>query len=304
VRWQQTPWGRILIGLVLSQGLFYGLWHLLEAVQALAGGSDAVRNVLILQGAQALSLFLGGVLAGGGQRHALALGAVVGVWNGVFAVLLKQNAAHGLTFVSVYSGPLLHAAIGAVGGAAGGLIWKPLPPADEPAVVRARKPPRPRVSPFAGRVAWVRVLVGTGLAVAGSLCATLILDKMLDLSAGHLGTTNELQDWLITLEIKALAVLVGGGLAGATTLNGAKQGLFVGLATALVLIAVPVTFGKSALSPVPVPLTGESRWFFFAGLTLVSSLGLALAGGWFGGQLFPPVVKWPRGRKFEQETMS
>src|SRR5689334_11318706 len=27
-RWQQTAWGRILIGLILAQGLFYGLRHL------------------------------------------------------------------------------------------------------------------------------------------------------------------------------------------------------------------------------------------------------------------------------------
>src|SRR5690348_11515271 len=32
--WQHTPWGRILIGLLLAQGLYYGLWHL---GQALAG---------------------------------------------------------------------------------------------------------------------------------------------------------------------------------------------------------------------------------------------------------------------------
>ena len=30
VRWQQTPWGRILIGLVLAQGLYFGLQHLLH----------------------------------------------------------------------------------------------------------------------------------------------------------------------------------------------------------------------------------------------------------------------------------
>src|SRR5215468_9170354 len=30
-QWQQTPWGRIFIGLLLAQGLYYGLRHLCTA---------------------------------------------------------------------------------------------------------------------------------------------------------------------------------------------------------------------------------------------------------------------------------
>src|SRR4051794_2598761 len=66
VSWQQTPWGRILIGLVLAQGLFYGLRHLLTGVlQATAEGPGDepwadVRHLLILQGAQMFTLLLGG----------------------------------------------------------------------------------------------------------------------------------------------------------------------------------------------------------------------------------------------------
>src|SRR5205814_3003383 len=29
--WQQTPWGRIAIGLILAQGIFHGLRHLCQA---------------------------------------------------------------------------------------------------------------------------------------------------------------------------------------------------------------------------------------------------------------------------------
>ena len=34
-RWQQTPWGRILIGLVLAQGLYFALYMLLGLLEVL-----------------------------------------------------------------------------------------------------------------------------------------------------------------------------------------------------------------------------------------------------------------------------
>src|SRR5687767_3558090 len=88
-RWQQTAWGRVLIGLILSQGLFYGLRRLTTGLQLATeeGGGEAmwsdVQNLLVLQGIQLLGVLIGGALAGGGQRSGLFLGAVVGAWNGV-----------------------------------------------------------------------------------------------------------------------------------------------------------------------------------------------------------------------------
>src|SRR5262245_47546147 len=73
-RWQQTTWGRILIGLIVCQGLFYGLRHLFTAgLLAIQGGTaqelwENVQNLLLLQGIQILGLVAGGMLAGGGQR--------------------------------------------------------------------------------------------------------------------------------------------------------------------------------------------------------------------------------------------
>jgi hypothetical protein len=296
LRWQQTPWGRILIGLVLAQGLFYGLRHLLTGVLLAANGGNAaevwntLQATLLLQATQVLSLVLGGILAGGGQRDGLVLGAVVGVWNGVLAVLLRQNPAQGaLSPIALVCQPLIHSAVAAVGGWIGGLIWKPLPSAT--AATQARKRPAPRKpSPLAGRIAWLRVAFGAGLAVAGTLSATLIFDKVLDLSAGRLGTSSDLQDRVITWEIKALAVLVGGALAGATTANGLKQGLVVGLGSGLILIAVQ---GQRA-----------TYWLEFAIFTLIGAVSLSLVGGWFGGQLFPPVVKVPRAQGIGPASLS
>src|ERR1700733_10684038 len=39
-QWQQTPWGKILIGLILAQGLSQGLRHLLTAGFLAGEGAD------------------------------------------------------------------------------------------------------------------------------------------------------------------------------------------------------------------------------------------------------------------------
>ena len=288
-RWQQTAWGRILIGLILAQGLFYGLRHLVTGI-LLASASEGpsepwedLRNLLILQGIQLFGLVVGGILAGGGQRSGLVLGAVVGAWNGVLSVLLRQNPAQELTVIGLYGQPLLQAAVGSLGGLFGSLIWKPIPSAVPTVLIPLRQTaPRRRSPLLAGRIFWVRVLVGALFAIVGALSATLIFQKVMDVSAGKLGTTHALQDRVITWEIKALALLVGGALAGASTPNGFKQGLVVAILSGVVLIGLQGPRTDSFLE--------------VAFYTTVSTFGLCIAGGWFGGQLFPPLVKMNRRR--------
>jgi hypothetical protein len=288
--WRQTPWGRILIGLLLAQGLFYGLRHLLTGVLLALQNEGtpvetwaALQGLVLVQGLQVFTLLLGGLLAGGGQRQGILLGAVVGVWNGVFSVLSQAVPGQALTAVALYGQPLIHTTFGAVGGWLGCMIWKPLPLPASPAASRLMRKlgaARRRVSLFAGRVAWFRVFLGAALAVAGSLSATLIFETVIKYSGDKLSASVELQDWLVTWEIKALAILFGGAVAGSTTSNGLKQGLCVGLVTTAVLLGVQANRNTPTL---------------FA-LTLISSLTLALAGGWFGSQLLPPVVPYKRSR--------
>src|SRR5262249_40438779 len=155
----QTPWGRILIALMLAQGMFYGLRHLLTGVLlGVSGAASAheawgsIHGLLLLQAAQMLSLVLAGLIAGGGQQHGMVQGAVVGSFTGARGALAGQPPAQGPPPVPVYARPLLHAASAAVGGWLGSLIWKPLPaqsgPGDAPAPRKGRAG-RKR-SPFAG----------------------------------------------------------------------------------------------------------------------------------------------------------
>src|SRR5262249_35039776 len=129
-RWQQTSWGRILIGLILSQGLFYGLRYLLTGVLLAYSARSAkdvwedVEHLVLWQAIEAFGIIAGGILAGGGQRKGLTFGAVVGASNGVLAVLFRQNPGHDLTLIGLCGQPLIHAALGALGGWVGSVIWK------------------------------------------------------------------------------------------------------------------------------------------------------------------------------------
>ncbi len=286
VPWRQQPWGRIFIGLVLAQGLFYGLRHLLTAGLLAVQEREAVElmwttasGVLLLQSVRMFSLLVGSVFAGAGQRSAAFLGAMVGAWNGVFSVLWLQGPAQALTPIALLGQPLLQAAIGAVGGWLGSSFWKPVPlttTADETPVPRKRPNfLRRNLTLFTGPIAWVRVSLGVILAVAGTLTAAVLFEKILDLSHGTLATTDEAQDRLITMEMKALALILGGALAGATTRNGLKQGFCVGLMASVILIGIEMNYVES--------------WFQLACYTVLAAFAFSLVGGWFGSQLFPPI---------------
>jgi hypothetical protein len=186
-----------------------------------------------------------------------------------------------LSAVALYGLPLVHAAVGSLGGWFGRAVWKPLPAVVPPGPAKpVRKPARRRSALFAGPVAWFRVVAGAALAVAGYLCAALLLRVVLQAGEGALASSGQLFDEIITWEIKALAVLAGGALAGANTANGLKQGLAVGILTSLVLAGLETR----------VP----DRWAEVAASLAVSSLCLGLVGGWFGSQLFPPVLPYKR----------
>jgi hypothetical protein len=287
-RWRQSAWGRVAIGLFLAQGLLYALRQLLAGLLlGLQGPGDPQETwatpagLVLLEGLRLATLLVGAVFAAGGHRQGLLLGSVVGAANAALTLLLQPGPAHAVSALEMYGQPLLQGAAGALGGWLGCLVWKPLPVhervAEPPKRQRARH--RRRLS-LGGRIAWLRVAVGTGIAVAGSLSAAALFDWAIDASAGRLGTTDEMQDRFIAWEIKALALLLGGTFAGATTFNGLKQGLAVGAASGAILLGI-----ETGRHPQGVQV---------AALTLVSTLTLSLAGGWFGGQLFPPVVKLRR----------
>jgi len=281
--WQQTPWGRLIVGLLLAQGVYFVLEHLSKAgllvvQEELADFWATLTWLVVRQALQAASVFAAGLLAGAGQRRGLLFGAVVGVWNAVFFILKDMVTGQSLNTIDLFGQPVLHVAFGALGGLVGSVIWRPLPLVTMPVQPRTPWPAIPvrkEDSTFSGPVAWARVLTGITVAVGGIFWVDVIRDSVVEASDGKLRIDTYVQAQLVTWEISALALFVGGALAGATTRNGSKQGFCVGIGTGTVLSGIRL----ASITPSPEMLM----------LTLASALALSLVGGWFGGNLLPPV---------------
>jgi hypothetical protein len=285
-RWQQTVLGRLLIGLILAQGLFYGLRHLLTGVLMAVQEAEIdlwadPRNVFLLFSIQLFAVFVGSIFSGSGQRYGAFLGLLVGVWNGVFASVMGQNVAGDAAAFGFLTQPLFQAGPGLIGGAIGSMVWRPI--VHSPATLlqpTSKKAGPPSAPMFAGPIAWGRVVFGCVAVVVASLYATKLFDKIIDLTGNKVGTGDDFQDMLITWELKAFLVLLGAVIAGASTRNGLKQGLLVGL------------FASSVLVGMQAPMT--QNLFRLVLLTGAGTVGLCLVGGWFGGQLFPQLMSRQR----------
>jgi hypothetical protein len=292
-QWQQTPWGKIIVGLILAQGLRFGLQHLLTA-GFLASGDDTdvwhtLWGIVLHHAVYAVSLIIGGALAGAGQRGGIVYGALIGLVSGIISLALQHQSGEPFSSVLVYAEPVIHLAIGALGGALGMLIWRPIPRIPE----LEGNTPTPMPLPtfgislnklFSGPVYFGRVCAGAFVIVVGVVWSKAIMEFLLRASSGTLTISSQLQAELVSMEIAALVALIGSSFAGATTRNGFKQGFCVGLAASMIVLGIQISGPK---------FTVESGVAMMSGIIVVS-----LVGGWFGGQLFPPLDPSKRKRRF------
>ncbi len=287
-QWQQTPWGRMGVGLVLAQGLGYGMQQLFTAGILASGEHSTVWSTLwglaLLHGLQGISLLVGGAISGAGQKRGVLYGSLVGILNGLIFLLVQKQTGE-VTQMVIYGQPVLHMAFGALGGLIGSLIWRPIPTVEvEEAKSESAKawpvPSGPRW--LAGPVHLGRVFAGIFVVVVGVVWSNVILDWVLNASQGHLTLRTHLQAQMVGWEIAALAILFGAGFAGACTFNGLKQGVCVGIGASVIFLGIQMGSPSAVLEKVL--------------FMILSILILTAAGGWFGGQLFPPVLSG-KGRK-------
>jgi hypothetical protein len=287
---QSNGLSRLLIGIFLAEGLALGLRMLFDARLFswsrvdVASDWSSLLDVIAVQALQATCVLIAGILTGAGRRRGFLLGAVVGLASNMIQFGIQLSSGEQLTEIVLYGQPLLYTACGALGGALGSLIWRPLPVVHMALPLRRRpgvkRPPRFPV--FAGPVAWPRVIIGASLAVAGVLSASLVLNFAVATAKGDLQITSQMQSQMITWEIGGLAVLAGAVFAGTNRFNGLKQGLCVGIGASLIVASVRL----SDRTVLPEELIA----------TAVVILGLSLFGGWFGCRLFPPIVSTRRHR--------
>ncbi len=281
-QWQQTPWGRMAVGLILAQGLGYGLQQLLTAGLMASGESSSVWTTLwgivLLHGVQGLCLLIGGAMCGAGKKRGILYGSLVGLVNGLIFLMLQRQTGENLTEIALYGQPILHMAFGAFGGLVGTLIWKPVRNLQVVEPIGGQTPlpiPAPSFTFLSGPVYLGRVCLGVFVVVCGVVWSNAILNWVMNASQGSLEIRTHLQAQLIGWEVCALATLFGAGLAGSNTFNGLKQGLCVGVGSSLILAGVH--------------LGSQAVMLETTLLMIVGILALTMAGGWFGSQLFPPI---------------
>jgi hypothetical protein len=297
--WHQTAQGRTVLTALIAAGLSYG--NLLLANVLLRQGYpghevDPIAGYAVFAACQALAVLVTGLVAGAGNRQPVGAGATMGLMSGLLILtgllggilrpLTRTFVPDALTAGGAfnptvfYGVPALHVVCGALGGWLGQCVWQP-PPVISMAILRAAGPsvtlaaaPAARGwALWSGPVCWLRVVAGTLVAVGGGVFTRTVIEFVLDASDGYFRILTDVQGRVTTGEVFSLSILLGGCVAGATTRNGLKQGLCVGVVAA-------------------ASLTG----FFLTGLLDVSGTALMPVftaailgplGGWFGSELLP-----------------
>lgn len=282
-RWQNQPLGRVLIGVMLAQGLTYGLrlfvGTIFESDSSELSQTELLWSLVTVQGVQALCLLAAGVLTGAGQKQGLFLGSLVGIFSAIISFIIRQVSGEAVSEVVLYGEPIVQVVFASGGGLLGSLIWRPLPTIQLALPLgpkkKASKAPLNKTL-LSGPVAWFRVCLGTVVAIAGIVGSAVVFDVLLELGRGEFKIESSIQSRIIVWEISGLAVLIGAGVAGFGAFNGFKQGFCVGMVAGVILIGKHFVFPGSTLE--------ETL------LVVFCVMALSVGGGWFSAKLFPPVV--------------
>jgi hypothetical protein len=187
--------------------------------------------------------------------------------------------------------PTLMVLIGAVGGFAGRLMVPPAPnlPSfgrlDSQVVVRVRRKPV--------RIAWVQVVFGVAISVAGAVYADGIRQALSSVLAGGGGSFGARS--LVGWQVSALAALAGGVAAGFGSRAGIVQALFAGLGAGACSVLALAAYHSGESSPVIDfwvdqlnAKGGVTLPLVAVGLSTCVATGL---GGWLGSHLFPAATR-------------
>lgn len=295
---------RAIVGTIVALGLYLGLRKIsigfvltiLHEAESWWQSSEALTAVFLLQ---LVSTSFGALLASAGRPRGIALGAFVGLLCG--ALFLGAEALDGTSLVQLVLllQPVLLTVCGAIAGAVGAWVWAAVPELDMPAplvkksssIELLQEKPEDKARP----TKWYRVVIGALVIVAGMGLAEKARFAAEKASGGLLKVESRGQGKFMSWQIATLAVLAGGAFAGATTGAGLRHGVYTGVLGGI---------GGGCLAMMRGEFTQPEEYLLkYMNLAVsgpsdpVAVLGIAfgivvatLVGGWFGGQLFPPLA--------------
>jgi len=292
---------RFIAGLLLAQGSYYGLRLLGAAFFRILGEPDGWTSTGIAgPGLMVLTGLAGAILAGAGNGRGLAAGAAVGLFHSVALIGVELFLGHSPARPLLFGGWLIIVLLGAIAGRYGRAIWPPLEDIHDPTPLPARAAPSALLRKPREPIAWIRIVAGAVGAAAGTVLAGRLREYIIGTSGGAFTANSRIQIHLVTWIIAALAMAIGGGIAGAATRSGLKHGL---------MAAIPACIGVFLIQTRVLQEALPAERFFAAvvgldeanegtppriGLFLITnSLLLATFGGWFGSALLPRTTRGP-----------
>lgn len=287
---------RMLAGLLLSQGTYFAAVQVTAGLAQLFGLPELFADGAMRIGLQAVTVLLGAVIAGAGNQSFLLTGVTVGFVNalfvlgGQFAVGVKPHLL-AMTLTAVVS-----TVLGGVGALIGSRYWPSLamfkPPVRKP-ITKAENS-EPKVSSPPIPIAWFRVFGGAALSIGCTVWAGPIRDFIMYNSHGAFGVDSRIQMQFTAWVISALAMLIGGAFAGASTRGGFRHGFLVGLLASVGVFVIHLKVVKEVLPAqrffsmvfglpdLDEPSAGLTTLFLLTNTLLIGTLG-----GWFGAKLLP-----------------
>jgi hypothetical protein len=301
---RSTAAGRVFVGAVFALGLYLALRKLAHAT-VLALGADAdtwwasFEGLLAVCAAQGLAVVFGAVAAAAGRAGGAVFGSAVGlVCGGLFLAAELVAGAPPRDLVLYFQLGALFVT-GAVAGVIATRVWGAVPALELEVADRGRLSsskfmvgmPDERARP----TAWAQVLIGAVIALAAVALADQLRSSAEKFSGGALRVSSVGQARFIACQFAVLGVMIGAAVAAAGTGAGARHGFVSGALAAVGVLGLVATRGET-LSPITfwlntIGLGGRAANDPAAlGATFGGVLVVAIAGGWLGGLLFPPLA--------------
>lgn len=306
--------GRVVVGSICSLGFLLAFREL--GIAILGPREMDVATLCMLR---FLAVAAGSLLTGAGRINGSQPGMVVGLCVGA---LLTVND------VITSGGPELWWPIGlaagypvvaGIGGWIGSRIWPA--PVELPNVAAVSSVTASRASFFSRLgdnpekrrgdrpTVWFRVLFGALIAFAAVVASDHIRLFLAKASIGLFNTGGSSRAAAVGAQLAAILLVMGGMIAGANTGAGLRHGFFASLLTVVNL------FISSSLrgNPTDPPVAGLFAYLDIPFVSLFDPecgsivaftiLLLVTAGGWLGGQLFPPLApEWMRNRRLPSQS--
>src|SRR5687767_2853478 len=112
--WSRSVSGRVLLGIVLSQGLFYGAYYSLAEWIAFDDNQNPFAGFTVSHWCQMGAILVAALLAGAGQTSGGLCGTLIGVLSSLAFIAVQQAQGIPSTTVGLLALPLIALNLGLV----------------------------------------------------------------------------------------------------------------------------------------------------------------------------------------------